>query len=311
MDFTPRVSVVIPLYNKESTIGRAIASVLAQGAAPIEIIVVDDGSTDASAARVEAMADPHITLVRQANAGPGAARNAGAARARGELLAFLDADDEWLPGFLEAALGALDSHPQALAYACGYDTRGFTDLVVDKVSQVTDVAGPLPPPAASIGGLRLAAVLNALHSSAAVVRRAAFETAGGFYDRERCLWGEDSFLWAQILFMGPLYWDPQARIVYHLEDSDLGFAVKRREKARPLALFADEIERSLPPEHREAFRALARATGIEDSYGMMRTGQLLRSVALTTQLGLWNHRTLAGSALRYAAYLRERVTGGG
>ena len=113
-----QISIVSPLYNKQATIQRAIRSVIAQGIPEIQIIVVDDGSTDGSAEEVKAITDERITLIQQANAGPGRARNVGASQARAELLSFLDADDEWQPGFLIAGLAALERHPEAVAYAC-------------------------------------------------------------------------------------------------------------------------------------------------------------------------------------------------
>src|SRR3954452_10452644 len=99
----PLVSVVIPVWNCEAYVGEAVASVLAQGRGPLQIVLVDDGSTDDS---VEAArrAGAQIEVVRQENGGIGAARNAGVARARGELLAFLDSDDRWTPGKLAAQM---------------------------------------------------------------------------------------------------------------------------------------------------------------------------------------------------------------
>jgi glycosyltransferase involved in cell wall biosynthesis len=97
----PTLSVVIPCYNAERYIAATIESVLAQGHASLEIIVVDDGSADGSVALVRA-AFPQVRLEQQANAGVAAARNRGIALARGEWIAFVDADDIWLPGKLEA-----------------------------------------------------------------------------------------------------------------------------------------------------------------------------------------------------------------
>ena len=89
---------IIPAYNRAAEIGDAIAGVLDQSFADFELIVVDDVSTDGTAAAVEAIADPRLRLVRrEANGGPGAARNSGVAAARGKIIAFLDSDDRWLP----------------------------------------------------------------------------------------------------------------------------------------------------------------------------------------------------------------------
>ena len=96
----PAVSVVIPLYNKDKYIARALDSVFGQTCQDFEVIVVDDGSTDNGAEIVRSYKDRRLRFIRQANAGPGAARNHGIQESRAPLLAFLDADDEWLPEFL-------------------------------------------------------------------------------------------------------------------------------------------------------------------------------------------------------------------
>ena len=95
-----KVSVVIPLYNKVRDIRRAVESVLAQTWQDFEIIVVDDGSTDGSGERGAPNSQPAAPRVAQPNAGECAARNRGIQDAASELVAFLDADDEWLPCFL-------------------------------------------------------------------------------------------------------------------------------------------------------------------------------------------------------------------
>lgn len=92
----PRISVIIPAYNAAETIGKAIDSILVQSYPAHEIIVVDDGSEDATGESVQAYGDK-VTYIRQVNAGPSAARNKGVQQASGEWIAFLDADDWYLP----------------------------------------------------------------------------------------------------------------------------------------------------------------------------------------------------------------------
>jgi hypothetical protein len=106
-------SVVIPCYNALSTIAASIASVEAQGLSPLEIIVVDDGSTDGSAALVNrlACANPVIRLVRLTNGGVSHARNSGIALVRGDVIAFLDSDDLWHPDFLSRHMAHFVSNP--------------------------------------------------------------------------------------------------------------------------------------------------------------------------------------------------------
>lgn len=116
--FRPTISVIIPVYNGATFIGEALESVFGQTLCPTEIIVVDDGSTDATAAQVLQIAQARgfkIKLLRTRNQGNGAAKNAGLRLAQGSFVAFLDADDRWLPNKLEAQLAHLQADPN-LAY---------------------------------------------------------------------------------------------------------------------------------------------------------------------------------------------------
>ena len=114
----PLVSAVIPAHNAERYIGPAIESILAQPHRPIEIIVVDDGSDDATAAVARSFGPP-VRVIAEPHAGAGAARNRGVEEARGEFLAFLDADDLWTPGKLACQLGCLQADP-SLDYVLGH-----------------------------------------------------------------------------------------------------------------------------------------------------------------------------------------------
>ncbi|MDI6720029.1 MAG: glycosyltransferase family A protein, partial [Methanomicrobiales archaeon] len=118
--YVPRVSVVMPLFNKARHVGAAVQSVLAQTETDFELIIVDDGSTDGSAAVVRQLGDPRIRLVTQKNMGAAHARNRGIAEARADLVAFLDADDRWLPEFLPTILRLRARYPDAGAYATAY-----------------------------------------------------------------------------------------------------------------------------------------------------------------------------------------------
>ena len=99
------ISVVIPLYNKERYIERAVYSVLSQTFQQFEIVIVNDGSTDGSVSVIERMNNPLIRLIHQKNGGVSAARNRGIEEARFEYIAFLDADDEWKENHLEVIAG--------------------------------------------------------------------------------------------------------------------------------------------------------------------------------------------------------------
>jgi GT2 family glycosyltransferase len=122
----PRVSVVMPCYNAAAHLAEAVASVLGQSLADIELVVVDDGSSDASPRILAELAgtDPRLRILRQDNAGPSQARNLGIEQARGDWLAFLDADDWWSADCLERLLEAATRARANLAY-CGWQNVGL------------------------------------------------------------------------------------------------------------------------------------------------------------------------------------------
>jgi glycosyltransferase involved in cell wall biosynthesis len=114
------ISVVVPLYNKEEFIGRAIRSIVLQTYQPREIIVVDDGSTDKSVNVVKSLNVSNLRLVHQINQGVSSARNNGIHEARYSWVAFLDSDDEWMPDFLSTVKRLHESFPQQDLYASAY-----------------------------------------------------------------------------------------------------------------------------------------------------------------------------------------------
>jgi len=116
------VSVIVPAYNAQATLAAALRSALQQSVPPLEVLVVDDGSVDGTAAVAETFG-PQVRLIRQPNGGPGAARNTGIRAARGAWIGLLDADDTWLPTKLEHQL-ALDDDPGIGIIACLSDKPG-------------------------------------------------------------------------------------------------------------------------------------------------------------------------------------------
>jgi glycosyltransferase involved in cell wall biosynthesis len=118
------VTVVIPAYNRETSIGRAIESILGGTVVPGEILVADDGSSDGTVAAVETFGDP-VRVVTRENGGPAAARNTGVASARGTWITFLDSDDYYLPHKLESQLEAANAHPDhRVVISNGYILEG-------------------------------------------------------------------------------------------------------------------------------------------------------------------------------------------
>jgi len=188
------VSVIMPLYNAARYVGDALDSALAQTHRPYEIIVVDDGSTDGGADVVQPYVDEHgnaVRLIRKENEGVSKARNVGFEQTTGEFVAFLDADDLWLPTKLEKQIALFAKHPEAM----GTHTRcfNFEQAIDDHGREETEK---------SIDDPSLSAMI--LHhwvvTSSAVVRRAALEK---FSFPEDTGHAEDMVLFADIRTLGP------------------------------------------------------------------------------------------------------------
>jgi glycosyltransferase involved in cell wall biosynthesis len=204
------VSVVVPLYNKGLYVERAITSVLTQTGPMIEVIVVDDGSTDCGLTVVERIKDQRVVLLRQDNAGVSAARNRGIREARAELVAFLDADDEWKPGFLEIVTSLRKRFPQAGMYACAYEVKKNNQLRLSIVRGVP----PSPWEGVMPSYFRSAALGDppVTASSVAIPREILLE-AGLFPEGKRM--GEDLDLWGRIALLHPVVFSWRTGVVYH------------------------------------------------------------------------------------------------
>jgi len=126
-----KFTVVIPLYNKEKHIMRTLASIQAQVYQATEIIVIDDGSTDNGPALVKEANIPNLRIVRQENSGVSAARNHGISLAHYEHIAFIDADDQWLPLFLEEVACLINKFPNAGLYGTRYQIVGAENKYID------------------------------------------------------------------------------------------------------------------------------------------------------------------------------------
>jgi glycosyltransferase involved in cell wall biosynthesis len=212
------VSVVIPLYNKGKYIERALSSVLAQTLSPLEIIVVDDGSTDDGPERVLNFNDPKIILIKQENKGPGAARNAGLAIARGKYIAFLDADDEWLPTFLERGLSLLED-PSARVTAVW--TGRFNSFGTGLAEHLLHYEQRIFEITAETDIKMVQRVVCFIYPCTMIIRTDVASKWGGFFDRYRCLLGEDKYLFLKILFNERVGLINEPLAIYHRDASDL------------------------------------------------------------------------------------------
>jgi hypothetical protein len=244
----PRVSVVVPLYNKEPYVRRALESIAAQTFADFEAIIVDDGSTDTGPEIVAAYADPRFRLLCQPNAGPGAARNRGIEEATGDFIAFLDADDEWLPDYLEHAILSLERHGAATC------TAGYVDCPGDRSSEPLwrkrGLSSGMHRVGPGISAELLVAMLAFMLPCSTVSRAHTLRQAGGFYTRNGCRYGEDAFLWLKILLNEPVYFDLAPRVRIHTDAAALSKNLKRARPLEPFLEHPGQIEAHCPPELR-------------------------------------------------------------
>jgi glycosyltransferase involved in cell wall biosynthesis len=174
---TPLVSVVIPAYNAERYLGEAIESVLAQTYAPVETIVVDDGSSDGTAA--VARSYPGVELIAEENAGPATARNRGFAASRGEIVAFHDADDLMTSDKLAVQVGEMLANP---AIGC---VLAEQELLVEAGAELPFWAEGTKVPTVMPARPEELADEPDVHTMTMVVRREVFERVGGFDEEMR------------------------------------------------------------------------------------------------------------------------------
>lgn len=203
-------SVVIPLYNKEATVERSIQSVLNQTVQDFEIVVVNDGSTDKGPDIVTNINDGRIRLIHQKNQGVSAARNKGIVEAKYDLIAFLDADDEWLPEFLETIRRMVIQYPDCTLYATRYFlkapsvskkpalVRGLADKYEGILKNYFKIAVKGEPP---------------VSSSAICCRKYALVKIGGFPAGVKS--GEDLLTWARIAYRHKIAYSMSCLSIYH------------------------------------------------------------------------------------------------
>ena len=286
---SPTISVIIPLYNKEREIEGTIRSVLAQRLQPLEIVVVDDGSTDRSAALVEAIPSPLIRLVRQPNAGECAARNRAIAESRGELLALLDADDEWEEGFLEEVAALYREFP-----GCGIYSTAF---------RVVSHDGIFPAPTPTRRGIVENFFRDSAHRyvsipSASAIPRQVIDRVGGFPDGMKM--GGDLYMWIKIARRYPVCFSPQPLCRYSKVASNRSASTYTPE--RTVYSFEELYDPAAPDDEREfiARAALGKALVLSAKGGTEEAARAIRTFSFTKvyRRTLWKARVINALPVR-------------
>jgi glycosyltransferase involved in cell wall biosynthesis len=240
----PDVSVILPVYNREQSVARAIRSVLAQTCTAIELIAIDDGSTDGTRDVLDSFGS-QITVVEQPHAGAYAARNRGLRHARGELIAFIDSDDAWLPDRLAAQMPLMERPEVGLVFGDvvhvrpGYERRRVTSFQV------------APPRRGRVAAQF--AWCNFVPTSAVLVRRSCIDEAGGF--AENVPLSCDYLMWFRIALRHELDFVDRVVAEYTLSADSMSRDLGRSIDAR-IQLFSAELARTTDPATRKILKRL-------------------------------------------------------
>lgn len=214
-----KISVIIPVYNGEKTIAETVRSVLSQTFQDFELIIINDGSTDRTLEVISQNDESRIQFYSYSNTGQGASRNRGIDRAKGDYLAFLDADDLWTPDKLEAQLKALESNPEAgVAYS-------WTDFIDEggnflRPGSHLNITGDVLP------HLLLTNILE--NGSNPLIRREAIERVGNF--DESLPPAEDWDLYLRLAAVYPFVVVPRSQILYRVYANSASTKVFHLEK---------------------------------------------------------------------------------
>jgi glycosyltransferase involved in cell wall biosynthesis len=256
----------------------ALRSVTSQGFRDLEIIVVDDGSRDSGPAIVRAFPDPRIRLIHQENAGPGAARNRGIAEARGRYLAFMDADDEWMPGFLDRALNILEADGSLAAVTLAWlDEPGSVPTVPGfRRRGLSDGIQPIAP---ALDAARLVAMVIFMWPVSTVVRTAAARRFGGFYEHG-ARYGEDGHLWIKVLLNEPVYFSLQPAAHFHREASALSGNRRALRPVEPFLTDPDDVRQVCPEALRDLLERFLCLRALKTACTMAYWGRWRDGVAL-------------------------------
>ncbi|MGI9336622.1 MAG: glycosyltransferase family 2 protein [Gammaproteobacteria bacterium] len=218
--FTPVISVIIPAHNRRKMLLEVLESIFAQTYQPAEIVVVDDGSTDGSAEAVQALA-PRVTLVRQANQGPSAARNRAFEQSSGEWIAIGDSDDLWEPERLQAQVDFLEAHPDVDFLFS--DARVIRDDRLQHESFIWRHAESeyLGKHAANLSrAFEMLLVWNFVTTSTVLLRSALWRQVGSF---DETLWSvEDRDFWLRAAHHGRLGYVDKVLVTKRESDERLG-----------------------------------------------------------------------------------------
>jgi len=292
----PLVSVIIPTYNRAAMISRTIENIFAQTYPRVELIVVDDGSTDDTQAKLSAFGD-RLRIITQPNAGPAVARNRGAGAARGEIIAFQDSDDFWKPTKLARQVALLSKYSE-IAPCClcnalmgvtgGKEWTSFDDSLIH----------PQHSEGLWFNVSEVLATRFVLFNQTVAIRRKVFEKVGGFREDLRYL--EDYDLPIRLSLEGPWAFIQEPLVIYG-ENSPESFSQQALKD--PIVLRECAVK---------VFESMLTAVSEEVEHASLRTLlthrlRLLRMLLIAAELkeaNFWGARVIGQALVGLDHYLR-------
>lgn len=264
----PIVNIIIPLYNKEQTVTRTIESILKQTFQDWQLIVVDDGSTDNSVDVVRQFKDERIHVISQENQGPGSARNRGIKEATSEYVAFLDADDQWFPWYLENSIKAIRESNAGFVGSMYYEWPKQTDMtaywnkrhVTEGLFEVTENESPE----------QLESWILFFHVGTTIVRTSLARKHGGFYDANKCCCGEDTILFAKLVLNEKFAIIGPPAVRHNRQDSNLSVTVSH--PITPVLTNPDVILSHCPEEKKNLCRSFLARLALRTAHHKARNG---------------------------------------
>jgi len=268
------ISAVIPLFNKQETSQRAVRSILAQTFPVKEILVIDDGSSDESVARVKRLKDRRIRVMHQENAGPSSARNTGIKAARSEWIAFIDADDEWQSGYLEEICNLYKLNKNCGVLAASYQVVKDDDN--PKIYSIPDYPYGWMGVIDDYYAIRNNTIFH--HVSSTVCSREDLLTVGGFRDGVHHF--EEFLLWLDLAIITIIAYINAPLAIYHSTPSGLSkqtFALDKQ--LTPAQLLHSQMQDGLIPENLlSSARNLLSKFQLDEARLLYRFGKNLKAI---------------------------------
>ena len=297
------ISVVIPAYNAQEHLGKAVSSVLDQQLPPTEIIIVNDGSEDNTSELAHSFEHPTVKVIDQSNAGPGAARNAGIQVATGHWIAFLDADDQWQPDFLSHATDSLTAHPDIPVFTC-------------KSQKSDDPSLPKPPlqksePTLTVFPVNKQATVRQIRRKSisqmatVLAERELVKSLGGFYEKNHCTYGEDGVLGFLICWNYPVLHSNRKCLLYHQLSTGLSSARQKNLQIRPMVGDPEHLFDRIPAQDRPAVNRYLRYATSKEIKRLSRQGRFEESKALFLKHQVWRsfiRPSILWNCLSYVGY---------